>query len=283
MARKKTPEPHPNHERWLISYSDFITLLFAVFVTLYAMSQTDKKKVDQVAASYRTAFGVTTGTTSGRPQIMNNADMMPIPSMRMQQKNIEKLKPKGDTTTKTQATKKDFKEMLVALEKFLIEKKAQDKVNVDITKRGLVISMTEAGFFDSGSATLKPSSYELLAKMAETLQPYNNDISFEGHTDNIPMRSTLFPSNWELSTGRATSLARYFMDRHGLSPERVSITGYAEYRPVADNSTEEGRKQNRRVDLVLLVGGTPAADNAEPEEQEPSITAPPQRFPKIPF
>ncbi|MCL2459295.1 MAG: OmpA family protein [Desulfobulbus sp.] len=280
MARKKAPEKPPNHERWLVSYGDFITLLFAVFVTLYAMSQTDKKKVDQVAASYRTAFGVTTGTTSGRPQIMNKADMMPIPSVRMQ-RNIEKQKPKNDTTIKTQATRKDFKEMLVTLEKFLVEKDAQDKMQVELTKRGLVISMKEAGFFDSGSATLKPSSYELLAKMAETLAPYNNEISFEGHTDNIPMRSAVFPSNWELSTGRATSLARYFMDRHGVNPEKISITGYGEYRPVADNSTEEGRKQNRRVDLVLL-GAATASEGSEPvEQQEPS--AAPRPFPKIPF
>ncbi|WP_310599480.1 OmpA family protein [Desulfobulbus sp.] len=282
MARKKEPEKPANHERWLVSYGDFITLLFAVFVTLYAMSQTDKKKVDQVAASYRTAFGVTTGTTSGKPQIMNKTDMMPIPSMRVQPKNIEKQRPKGDTTTKTQATKKDFREMLVTLEKFVVEKNAQDKVNVELTKRGLVISMKETGFFDSGSATIKPSSYELLAKMAETLSPYSNEISFEGHTDNIPMHSAAFLSNWELSTGRATSIARYFMDRHGLNPEKVAITGFGEYRPVADNSTEEGRKQNRRVDLVLL-GAATATGGSEPEEQEPTITTPPPRFPKIPF
>jgi len=281
MARKKAPEKPANHERWLVSYADFITLLFAVFVTLYAMSQTDKKKVDQVAASYRTAFGVTSGTTSGRPQIMNKADMMPIPSVRAQPKNIEKQKPKGDTATKTQATKKDFREMLVALEKFMIEQNAQDKMQVELTKRGMVISMKEAGFFDSGSATLKPTSHVLLAKMAETLLPFNNEISFEGHTDNIPMRSAAFPSNWELSTGRATSLARYFIDRHSLSPEKMSVTGYGEYRPVADNSTEEGRKQNRRVDLVLL--GAATATGGEPEEpQEPSNTTP-LRFPKIPF
>ena len=282
MARKKAPEKPANHERWLVSYADFITLLFAVFVTLYAMSQTDRKKVDQVAASYRTAFGVTTGTTSGRPQIMNKTDMMPIPSMRAQPKHIEKQKPKGDTSVKTQATRKDFKEMLVVLEKFLVEKEAQDKMHVELTKRGLVISMKEAGFFDSGSAALKPASHELLAKMAETLLPYSNDISFEGHTDNIPMRSAVFPSNWELSTGRATSLARYFMDQHSLSPEKISITGYGEYRPVADNSTDEGRKQNRRVDLVLL-GAATATGGGEPEEPQEPSTTPSLRSLRIPF
>jgi len=276
MARKKKPEKAPNHERWLVSYADFITLLFAVFVTLYAMSQTDKKKVDEVAASYRTAFGVTTGSSSGKPEIINKTEIMPIPSMRMQPKNVERQKPKGETPEKKQATKNDFKEMLVALEKFLIEHKAQDKVNVEISKRGLVITMKEAGFFDSASATVKPASYELLAKMAEILLPYGNEINFEGHTDNIPIRSAAFQSNWELSTARATSIARFFMDRAGLAPDRIAVTGYGEYHPVADNGTDEGRRQNRRVDLVVL-GPTTG------EVEEPPPAPPPQRTLKVPF
>jgi len=278
MGRKKAPEKPANHERWMVSYADFLTLLFAVFVTLYAMSQTDRKKVEQVAASYRTAFGVTTGTSSGKPELINKTDMMPIPSMKRQLKNPEKPKTKSDGALKVQATKKDFKEILVTLEKFLIEKKAQDKVNIEITKRGLVISLKEAGFFDSGSAAVKPASFELLAKMAESLLPYGNQISFEGHTDNIPMRSAAFQSNWELSTARATNLARHFMDRHGLNPEKIAVTGYGEYRPVAENSTEEGRRQNRRVDLVLL-----GATTGEIEEPQPAEPPPPPPSPKVPF
>lgn len=274
MARKKEPEKAANHERWLVSYADFITLLFAVFVTLYAMSQTDKQKVEQVAASYRSAFGVTVGASSGKPQFIPKSDMMPIPSMKQQLKNTEKPKAKGDGSSKVQATKKDFKEMLVSLEKFLIDKNAQDKVNIDITRRGLVISLREAGFFDSGSATIQPAAHELLAKIAEVLLPYGNPISFEGHTDNIPMRSSTFHSNWELSTARATTLAHYFMDRHSFAPEKISVTGYGEYRPVADNSVEEGRKQNRRVDVVLV-----GATEGEIEEPAPAEEAPPKKLP----
>jgi chemotaxis protein MotB len=167
---------------------------------------------------------------------------------------------------------------MVTLEKYLIENKAQDKVTMDVTKRGLVISLKEAGFFDSGSAAVKPASYELIAKIAEALVPFGNQISFEGHTDNIPMRSATFQSNWELSTARATNLARHVMDRHGLSPEKIAVTGYGEYRPVADNSTEEGRKQNRRVDIVLQGATTGDIEEARPEEQSPK---PPLL--KIPF
>lgn len=276
MARKKEPEKAANHERWLVSYADFITLLFAVFVTLYAMSQSDKKKVEEVAASFRTAFGVTSGVSSGKPSVIPKTDVMPIPSMRPQLKNPEKPKTKSDGSVKVQATKKDFKEILLSLEKFLVDKKAQDKVNIEITKRGLVISLNEAGFFDSGSAAINPASHDLLAKIAEALLPYGNPVSFEGHTDNIPMRSPAFRSNWELSTARATTLAHYFMDRHSFNPEKISVTGYGEYRPVADNSTEEGRKQNRRVDVVL-VGPT----SGEIEEPPPEPTPPPQL--KAPF
>jgi chemotaxis protein MotB len=278
MARKKEPEKAANHERWLVSYADFITLLFAVFVTLYAMSQTDKKKIDQVASSYRTAFGVTTGAASGKPEILPKTDMMPIPSMRNQIKNPEKPKVKNDGTVKVQATKQDFKNIMVTLEKYLIENKAQDKVTMDVTKRGLVISLKEAGFFDSGSAAVKPASHDLLAKIAEALLPFGNQISFEGHTDNIPMRSATFQSNWELSTARATNLARHVMDRHGLSPEKIAVTGYGEYRPVADNGTEEGRKQNRRVDIVLQ-----GATTGDIEEAQPADLSPKPPLLKIPF
>lgn len=271
MARKKEPEKPANHERWLVSYADFITLLFAVFVTLYAMSQTDKKKVEQVAASYRNAFGVTSGAASGRPEVLPKTDMMPIPSMRNQLKNPEKPKVKSDGSVKVQATKQDFKNIMVTLERYLVEHKAKDKVSVEVTRRGLVISLKEAGFFDSGSATIKPASHELLAKIAESLQPFGNQISFEGHTDNIPMRSATFQSNWELSTARATNLAHHLMDRHSLSPDKIAVTGYGEFRPVADNSTEEGRKQNRRVDIVLQGATTGDVEEVQPTEQSSKL------------
>jgi len=267
MARKKEPEKAANHERWLVSYADFITLLFAVFVTLYAMSQTDKQKVEQVAASYRSAFGLTTGSSSGKPSIMKNTDLMPIPSMRPSIKNPEKPKKTAeDGTAKIQATKKEFKEILISIEKFLVTQNALDKVNVEITRRGLVVSLKEAGFFDSGSAAVKPASFGLITKIAEALLPYGNQISFEGHTDNIPIRSSAFPSNWELSTARATNLAHFFIDRQGFTPQKLSVTGFGEYRPVADNNSDEGRKQNRRVDIVLM-GNTSEAEESSGQTQ----------------
>ncbi len=276
MARKKEPEKAANHERWLVSYADFITLLFAVFVTLYAMSQSDKKKVEQVAASYRSAFGITGVSSAGKPSITPKVDVAPIPTVKPQAQTPSVPKAsKGNG--KTKATHKDFKQMLVSLEKKLMERKASEAMEVTVTPRGLVISLKEAGFFDSGSATIKPEAIPLLEEVAKVLAPYDNPLSFEGHTDNKPMHSALFPSNWELSSGRATAIARQFIEHHGVDPQLVAVTGYGEFRPVANNNTEEGRKQNRRVDIVMLnVGAEEAESEAAPAEPKP-------KGPPLPF
>ena len=276
MARKKEPEKPANHERWLVSYGDFITLLFAVFVTLYAMSQVDKKKVEEVAASYRQAFGVTTGTPQGKVEVIPKADPLPMPALQPQLQNLDGAKAvKG--TAQILAGRKEFRDILLAIEKYLIDHKAQDKVSVNIARRGLVISLKEAGCFDSGSAAVRSDAAELLAKLAEALQPYSNPVSFEGHTDNVPIRSPSFPTNWELSSARATSLGRYFIDHHGFAPERISVTGYGEHKPVANNATEEGRRQNRRVDIVFMAAAPDEAERPRPpwESQPPRGLQPP--------
>ena len=275
MARKKEPEKAANHERWLVSYADFITLLFAVFVTLYAMSQSDKQKVEQVAASYRSAFGITGVSSAGKPSITPKVDVAPIPTVKPQAQppSVPKAS-KGNG--KTKATHKDFKQMLVNLEKKMMDHKASEAVEVTVTPRGLVISLKEAGFFDSGSAAIKPEALALLAEVAKILAPYDNPLSFEGHTDNKPMHSVLFPSNWELSSGRATAIARQFIEHHGVDPQLVAVTGYGEFRPVANNTTEEGRKQNRRVDIVMLNAGGEEGEAAAPDKPKP-------KGPPLPF
>lgn len=276
MARKKEPEKAANHERWLVSYADFITLLFAVFVTLYAMSQSDKQKVEQVAASYRSAFGITGSANAGKPSITSKVDVAPVPTVKPQPQTPSAPKATKGNNGKTKATHKEFKQMLVSIEKKLLERKASDAVEVTVTPRGLVISLKEAGFFDSGSAAIKNEAVPLLAEIAKVLAPYDNPLSFEGHTDNKPIHSPLFPSNWELSSSRATSIARHFIDQHGFSPEMIAVTGYGEYRPVASNNTDEGRKQNRRVDIVMLGVSSDEVDVETPSEPQPK--APPLPF-----
>src|SRR5512138_3363877 len=197
MARKKEHEKEPNHERWLISYADFITLLFAVFVTLYAMSQTDKRKMDQLVASLRESFGmVKTGAAAEKMSLIETTDLRTIPSVRQQ---VITPGMRNSSTTPgrelSQATTEDFRQIKAAIEENLKRAGGQNKVNVDITKRGLVVSLKEAGFFDSGDDTVKPESLPLLAIVGRSLSGYANPVRIEGNTDNVPIHSARFRSN----------------------------------------------------------------------------------------
>lgn len=252
MARKKPPEKAPNHERWLVSYADFITLLFAVFVTLYAMSQTDKKKVDEVAASYRSAFGITVGSPPGKVEVIRRVDVLSIPSDNREEQSSLKNRA-TDRAVESAAQIKGYKGLVAVLEKLLNENgKLQESMEMRVTKRGLVISLKEAGVFAPGSAEINEASYPLLSRIADALRPYDNRVSFEGHTDNRPAGTGKYQSNWELSVARATAVAQYFIDRQELVPDKMSVSGFGQYHPVANNATEEGRRRNRRVEIVVL-------------------------------
>jgi chemotaxis protein MotB len=255
MARKKAHEKEANHERWLVSYADFITLLFAVFVTLYAMSQTDKKKIEEVVESMRDSFGYSKSSPASRPSVIESGTMSVIPALHKASMSAPK---RGG---RSKGGEKDFKTTKASIEAYLMKVGAQQKVSVTINQRGLVVSLKEAGFFDSGSATLKQSSYTLLNDVVGSLTSYSNGIRVEGHTDNVPISTQAFPSNWELSTSRATNVVQYLTKQDDFEPSNISATGYGEYRPIADNSSDEGRRKNRRVDLVLL--------NEENERSEP--------------
>jgi len=252
--RQKKPEKEGNHERWLVSYADFITLLFAVFVALYAMSQTDKKKTDQLVASLRESFGyVKTGASSEKLNLTESTDLRTIPSIRMEVLTPGLRHSQRETSTAlAQASTKEFQAIKAAIEENLKKSGAQNKVNVDITKRGLVVSLKEAGFFDSGDATVKQESILLLAMVGRSLAGYSNPVRIEGNTDNVPISSGKYRSNWELSTARATNIVHYLIENYKFRPGKISAVGYGEFRPMADNSTEAGRAKNRRVDIVLL-------------------------------
>ncbi|MDD2273288.1 MAG: flagellar motor protein MotB [Desulfuromonadaceae bacterium] len=254
MALKKEPEKHVNHERWLVSYADFITLLFAVFVVLYAMGQSDKKKVEEVMQAIQQSFGMASaGATAPKVNVIASQTITVIPSLKPELK----ISPMGRTRSgqaKTRAEEKDFRQIKSAVEAYLIKQGAQSKVTLEITRRGLIVSLKEAGFFNSGQANIKPEAYDLINTIAEVMTQYNNPMRLEGHTDNIPINTAQFPSNWELSTARATNGLKYLLKNFNVDPNKISATGYAEFRPIADNATAEGRARNRRVDLVMLSG-----------------------------
>jgi chemotaxis protein MotB len=245
---RRSRKSHASQERWLISYADFITLLFAFFVVLYASSQSDKKKQAMVSESIETAFralGLFADTTR-HPRANSSAGQgTEAPAMPM---NIVM----GEDVLAPAKVKEDLEHIRQELEQTLSNQVAQHTVAIQMGRDGLVISLREAGFFDSGSAVPKPETLATIKQIATSLGRTPYDLRIEGHTDNIPIHTAEFDSNWELSAARATHIAHLFIDLKAISPERISAAGYAEFHPVAGNDTADGRAENRRVDLVVL-------------------------------
>lgn len=252
MNRKRGHKPHVNHERWLVSYADFITLMFALFVVLFATSQADKRKQAEVSQAIDQAFR-TMGLFEPA-KIDPHAKAFAVSSDHSAAPVNIVL---GDELAASPAVKQDLQRMEHTLQGKLSNQIAQHVVALHIGRDGLVISLREAGFYNSGSAVPHRSSMKSLAAIAETLKASPYDIRIEGHTDNVPIHTSQFDSNWELSTARATWLARLFIERNGFRPGRLSASGYAEYHPVASNATAEGRSENRRVDIIVLPHITP--------------------------
>ena len=247
MMRERR-KSHISRDRWLVSYADFITLLFALFVVLFAFAKADQKKQIQVAQAIETAFhslGISPDTTHRPYRAANGGDTgenAPVPMRVAMSENL--LSP--------DRVKNDLELIRRQLEKKLSGQVAAHSVSMKMGKDGLVISLREAGFFSSGSATPKPESLPTLRQIAASLDNTPYDLRIEGHTDNIPIHTAEFDSNWELSAARATRIARIFIDLKTVSPDRISAAGYSEFHPAASNDTPEGRAENRRVDLVVL-------------------------------
>src|SRR5271157_1322635 len=237
-----------SRDRWLVSYADFITLLFAVFVLLYASSSADLKKQSQVSEAIDSAFrslGIFPDARR-RPESANSVtDATEKPAIPM---NIVM----GEDVLSPAKVKEDLENLHRELEQRLSNQVATHTVSMKMGRDGLVISLREAGFFASGSATPKPETLPTLRQIALSLGRTPYDLRIEGHTDNIPIHTAEFDSNWELSAARATHIARIFIDLKAIPPERISAAGYSEYHPAAGNDTAEGRSENRRVDLVVL-------------------------------
>jgi len=239
------------HDRWLVSYADFITLLFAFFVVLYAFAKADQKKQKQVSASIDTAFrslsifpsaGRQPPTSGGASDSASEAEEAAIPANIVMDEEV----------FSPARVKDDLERLHRELAQTLSSQVAAHTVSIHMGRDGLVISLREAGFFASGSATPRPETLSTLKQIAASLSRTPYDLRVEGHTDNIPIHTSEFDSNWELSAARATRIARIFLNMKAMPPERISAAGYAEFHPVADNDTADGRAENRRVDLVIL-------------------------------
>ena len=258
MNRRKKHAAHPNHERWLVSYADFITLLFAVFVVLYASSQVDKRKVGRLALAIQVAFqemGVFQASTTEVPM----DSRQPMPFSRVQAvENAELNASVGRVASHPEGQlgggreDGDLAQLQTELSSTLAGEIQRKEIAMRREPDGLVISLREVGFFASGSAAIRASSLPALDRIATLLRARNCGVRIEGHTDNTPIHNAQFSSNWELSTARATEVVRLLTVREGYDPKRLAAAGYAEFHPIASNATAEGRSMNRRLDIVVL-------------------------------
>lgn len=213
-------------EAWTTTYSDLITLLLTFFVALYAFSRVDVVKFQQVAASLRSTLGVNLDRLGGLPDISGSPWLL-----------------------KEAEDRQQLQQVLDRLRQTLPEQGSG--ISLVQEQRGLVIRFADQALFDTGKADIRPEAEPVLRRLAETLRPLENPIRVEGHTDNVPINTAQFPSNWELSTARASRVVRFFIEQ-GIPVARLSAAGYADQRPVAPNDTPEGRAKNRRVDVVVL-------------------------------
>ncbi len=266
MARRKRIEEHENHERWLVSYADFITLLFAFFVVMYSISSINDGKYRVLSDTLTDAFQEkvltpeliqigeearsllpTQGefTQQGEKPDEQPAEEAPeIPAEEVQPPPAETIKERSQSSEETMA------DLNTALEKFIKD----DLVNITQTDRGIEVEMRSKMLFESGSARLSREAMKALRRVAAILGPLPNEILVEGHTDNVPIQTAVFPSNWELSASRAASVV-HILTRFHVNSDRMAAIGYGQFRPVSDNDTEEGRQKNRRVSLVVMRKG----------------------------
>lgn len=241
--RRSRNESHSNHERWLLTYADLITLLLAFFIVMYSMSRLDAKKFGRMADAFN-------GVLRGGQAVLQPAS---IDAQGAGLLDLGELKSLGNQ-----------------IQEMVVEEHLTDKIETLQDERGLVIRVLESAAFDAGSADLKPQMHAILGALAVELKKMDNHLRVEGHTDNRPINTPRFPSNWELSTSRATGVVRYLVEQLQFDPSRVSALGYGEFRPIASNDDPEGRARNRRVDLIVL-----ADKSAEPTaaRNAPSVLA----------
>lgn len=292
MSRKKHAEAHENHERWLVSYADFITLLFAFFVVMYAVSSVNEGKfrvlADSMVVAFRSAdphsakpiqlaemVGVQSSQATGQPSPKKSnvaPDMRPMPTSMIQRSprsiimltrdsGINGGPSNGKATVAVLTAEAAGKEggkadqglakVMQKLQSALSTLIRNDMVNLRRSEFWIEVEIKNSVLFPSGSATVNQEAMDPLAKIAEILREISNRVQVEGFTDNRPINTAIYPSNWELSAARAASVVHILMN-NGVRPERMSAIGYGEYQPIADNGIESGRVQNRRVVLVIM-------------------------------
>ncbi|MGB9813186.1 MAG: OmpA/MotB family protein [Thermovenabulum sp.] len=231
----------PSSPLWMTTYGDLITQILIFFVLLYSLSSIDTRKFDMAMTSLQGSLGILQG---GKTYFKGDFIESGTGQNYVGEQEKTELEKIGNEIEK------------------IIESNNLKGIRVDMDERGLMIRFLEGALFDSGKADIKEESKKVLDKIAPILKESNHHIRVEGHTDNVPIHTKEFPSNWELSTTRAVNVVRYFIEMHGIDPKKVSAAGYGEYRPIAPNDSEKNRALNRRVDIIIL--------KSSYEKQEPN-------------
>lgn len=260
--RRKHTATHENHERWLVSYADFITLLFAFFVVMFATNQTDRHRAKMVSDSVRDALEH--GQISSRLSNMLGKGKREGKAPDHAPAFAAAPEPQAAENRPTDLTKS-----LATLQKGLSAELQAGKVQMRLEGRGLVIDLREAAFFASGDDRLSTESYPILSKIAAVIQGLPNQVRLEGYTDSIPIHNSRFRSNWELSSARAIAMLGALEERFHVEPSRMAIAGYGENAPADSNDSEEGRAHNRRVAVVLLTQEGQKAEPASAQRKNP--------------
>jgi len=260
--RKKSEEAAEGAPEWLLTYSDLVTLLLTFFVLLFSMATIDKQKFEEIANSLRSTFmrnsnGELLNQNKGKNLIsiieensavdQEQSQVNNDPSMKKEQEQNETKEAKETEKLKEQKLEKVKKQVEEAIKKLELK----DYVSIIEEKYSLILRLDSVILFDLGSADIKASGKDILLKLGNMLKELDNDIMIQGHTDNIPINTTLFPTNWELSTKRATNVVLFLVDNCGLNPEKLTATGSGEFKPIRPNDTEENRQKNRRIDIVI--------------------------------
>ncbi|MGR9117020.1 MAG: flagellar motor protein MotD [Gammaproteobacteria bacterium] len=257
MRRKKKEfSDVDNHERWLVSYADFVTLLFAFFVVMYSISSVNEGKYRTLSDSLGDAFSRKSADQNKLPvtaiQPIRIGDIpVALQAVELPNPTLEEVEKKHNLSTEILRERRNLiyasEQFVEVLEPFI----EQDLIAVKKHDFWVELEMNSELLFASGDAELSSKALPVLKKVSEIVRRMPNLINVEGHTDDLPINTVKFPSNWELSSARATSVVREFV-KDGIDPARLSAVGYGEYHPIADNKTEEGRFENRRVVIVLM-------------------------------
>ena len=248
--RRQLEDEHDNHERWLVSYADFITLLFAFFVVMYSLSSVNEGKYRVLSDSMVQAFRSISINAEGDQVIVPPVIPIPSPKLAVSPKPVPAVVPDPVVAAERQALSARMRSMAEDIKRVLEPLSRGGQVRVTEGAHGITVEINASVLFQVGEATLDSAASTALAAVAGVLAGADFPITIEGHTDNTPINTYRFPSNWELSAVRASSVVRLFVDS-GVAPSRLTAAGYGDQRPLGDNNSEQGRARNRRVTLLI--------------------------------